>query len=140
IWLNILQRDMHCMKDKIAHFFFHYKYHVIIAGILIILGGSFLYTITTDQSSKVGGAGQSNTSLEILIYGDYPKKDYSKLESKIKNSFDMFTTSDRILIDYMYAPSEVKSQEDMAARQKNQVQIKEAKPDIYIFDMDHFNQ
>lgn len=119
----------------LQNFFYHYKYHVIIGLMLIILAASFIYTIIDNQIEKAREANQPSADLDIMIFGSYETEDFSSLENKIKQRFPKW---ERVNVEFVYAPHAPESQLDIAAMQKSQAIIHVSKPDIYIFDPHHF--
>lgn len=124
-------------KARLANFFYHYKYHVIFTIIALILAGSFLYTIIGNKIDRAKDAKQPPVALELMLFGDYEEEDFTALEQKLLNMFPEWDSISTILV---YSPTEVDTEEKMAAVQKNQVIIQQEEPDIYIFDLYHFHK
>lgn len=124
-------------RKRLDNFLYHYKYHVIAGFLIILLASSLIYTIIEGQIEKMKEAKKPEADIEIMLFGDYKDDDLSPFKKKVK---EMFPDWRQIDIELVYAPDNAYSQVDMAAMQKNQITMAEAKPDIYIFDFYHFNK
>lgn len=122
--------------EKVGEFFFHYKTHLIIGLVVIAIVGSLGYSLINGQIERRKEANRPPADLEVILFGDYMEEDLSPLEDNMR---DLFPEWERIDLQLLYVPTDVNSEMDMGVAQKNQVTIATEKPDMYIFDRNHFN-
>ncbi|WP_062049461.1 hypothetical protein [Bacillus sp. JCM 19034] len=123
-------------REKLEHFFYHYKFHTIFGIIITIIVGSLLYSIVEHQIEERRLANLPEPDLEILFLGEYHSEDVSPLEDSLLYDFPDW---ERTVVKFEYAPTETRNELDMAALQRRQIVFATEKPDMYIIDQNHFD-
>lgn len=120
-------------QGKIEHFFYYYKFHVI-AAILVILVGGYLIKQTIDQKNAEANLPPAN--LSVTVFGNFYLADMNILE---KNLLTFVPEWQRIKTTLSYVPREIQSQQDMALQQKSILNLMTERSELYILDEINFN-
>lgn len=124
--------------QKVSNFFYHYKLHLLIGSVFAIILGLFAYSMIEARIEKAREAKLPPPAIEVMLFGEYYENtDLEVLEERI---YDMFPDWERIKLELTYAPSEARSEFDIAALQKSMAILAVERPDVYIFDLEQFNK
>ena len=132
-------KEKETFRSRVSHFFYHYKAHLIFGIIGAFIIGSLLYSIIGSQMEKRAEAKRPPAEVEMMLFGNYHQDDLSPLTDRIQA---LFPDWDRIEVDLEYTPAgsdDPNSEMGMAAVQKSQVTLATARPDVFIFDLHHYN-
>src|SRR5690625_1477733 len=121
-------------KKRVGDFLFHYKNHLILGIIGVLIVGSFGYSINNGQIEKAREANKPPADLNIMLFGNYPDEEPTTLENNI---LEKFTTWDDVNVQLVYSPTDVGSEFDIGSLQKSRIELATSEPDLYIFDLYH---
>ncbi|MRH43914.1 hypothetical protein GH741_14825 [Aquibacillus halophilus] len=125
------------LRGKIDNILYHYKFHIIGGIFLLLIVGSFLFTIVNQQIEKARLGEQVPPALTIVLLGEYQSEDLTPLQDHLAS---LFPEWERIKLDLLYTPKESRSQQDYGTVIKNQVTLTQANPDILIVDKHQYDQ
>ncbi|SDZ57995.1 hypothetical protein SAMN05421736_1193 [Evansella caseinilytica] len=123
-------------REKIEHFFYYYKFHLLGAILLLVIVGAIVNGIIDNRREQAHLAALPPADIDIMLFGEYYTEDIGPLKEALG---EVFPDWERIEVELVYAPTEARSEMDMAALQKNQITLATERPDIYIFDRHHFD-
>lgn len=121
-------------REKIEHFFHYYKIHMLIAISVIIFSIYMVQGIIDNRQEQARLAALPPIDIEIMMYGEYLNDDITPMLENISADFPEW---DRIEVNVVYAPTEVRSEFDIGSIQKNSITLMNERPDIYIMDLHH---
>src|SRR5699024_6311938 len=124
------------LKKRVEEFFYHYKTHLILGIIGVIIIGSLGYSLINGQIEKAKEANKPPANLNIMLFGDYPDEELTQLEQNILNQFP---TWDNVDVQLVYSPIEINSEFDIGSLQKSRLELATSEPDLYIFDLYHLD-
>ncbi|MDQ0258019.1 hypothetical protein J2S74_005482 [Evansella vedderi] len=124
-------------REKMDHFFDYYKFHTVAAVFTLILAFFLIQSIVENRQEQARLAALPPVDIEIMMYGEYFNDDISPLENNIAA---MFPDWERIEVNLVYGPTEVTTEFDIGAVQKNAITLMMEVPDIYIMDLHHFRK
>jgi len=119
-------------QERLEHFYHYYKFHLIFGVLAVLLIGS----LVQGQIEKKLESNKPPADIEIMFFGNYQEEDLAPLENRIQSIFPKW---ERIKLELVYAPIEINEELDIGEMQTSRVKLVTAKPDIYIFDLHHFN-
>ncbi|MBM7570788.1 hypothetical protein [Aquibacillus albus] len=115
-------------KEKLGHFIYYYKFHVVggIIGLILII--SFISSIVEGQNNKID---LPPADLTIVMLGEYQIDDTLPIQEKLNPLFPQWET---LHIELFYQPSEMNSEHDMGIIVKNQAELSQLDLDLLILD------
>ncbi|QJD84413.1 hypothetical protein [Cohnella herbarum] len=119
-------------QTKTAHFFYYYKFHVIIGIIVVLIAG---YMIKEGIDKRREAANTPPANLSLSVFGNYYFVDTEMLE---QNMLKLIPEWKRIETKLVYVPTEIKSQQDMAMQQKSVLMLMTEMTELYITDQKNF--
>lgn len=123
--------------EKVKHFLYHHKVHLIIGGFIGIVTIGLLYSFITGQIERRYEA-KNPPHFEMMFFGAYHEAaDLEVIEERIRETFPEW---ERIKVQLTYAPSGLETEYDFAALQKSMALIITEKPDLYVLDQDEFDK
>jgi hypothetical protein len=119
-------------QTKTGHFFYYYKFHVIIGIVIVLLAG---YMIKEGIDKRREAANTPPANLSLSVFGNYYFVDTEVLE---QNMLKLIPDWKRIETKLVYVPTEIKSQQDMAMQQKSVLMLMTEMTELYITDEKNF--
>lgn len=127
-------------KAKIEHFFHYYKYHLLVAVLLI---AAVIYGVDTwlDQRAEQRRlASLPPPDLEIHFVGAFwPIGENRDIEDVEPVMLEQLPDWQRVVARSSYVPPEMQSAQDFAFAQKLILDLIQYKPDVYVLDEPHFS-
>lgn len=123
--------------SKIDNFFYHYKLHMFLGTVGLIIIIWMAYSIIGNMIEEKRIENQP-TSLNVLMFGDYKiGNQYPLLEENLKAAFPEW---EPVRINIEYVPTDSESFEDIAAMQRSVAILYSENPDIYVFDQNEYDK
>ncbi|WP_256761154.1 hypothetical protein [Cohnella sp. WQ 127256] len=119
-------------QTKAGHFFYYYKFHVIIGIIIVLIAG---YLIKEGIDKRREAANTPPADLSVSIFGNFYFADEKILE---QNMLKLFPDWQRIETMLVFVPTEITSPQDMAMQQKSVLMLMTEKSNLYITDEKNF--
>jgi hypothetical protein len=119
-------------QTKLAHFFYYYKWHVIVGIIIVLIAG---YMIKDGIDKRRAAANMPPINLSVSVFGNFYSADVALLE---KNMLQLLPEWKRINTTLIFVPTEIKSQQDMALQQKSVLLLMTERSELYITDEKNF--
>jgi len=120
-------------QTKLGHFFYYYKFHVIIGIIILLVAG---YSIKEGIDKRREAANTPPANLTVSVFGNFYFADTELLE---QNMLKLVPEWQRIATSLVYNPPEVRSEQDMALQQKSVLMLITERADLYITDEKNFD-
>ncbi len=121
------------LRDKADHFFYYYKFHLLIGVIAIAVIISIAHTVV----EKVKEANRPPAQVNVMLYGESQGVDTDQLEKNILSSMPEWQ---RVDVTETFVPVESGGPYDMAIVQKSVVILATDKSEIYIIDQNQFDR
>jgi len=124
--------------EKAKDFLFIYRSHLVIGLIALFVVGTIGFSVIKGQIQKSKESNLPTPDIEILLFGNFDSDlDMTKIENQIYGDYSNWK---RVETQLVYAPTGVDAQLSYAEQQKSSVMLATEKPDIYIFDREHYEQ
>ncbi|MFC4307050.1 hypothetical protein [Cohnella boryungensis] len=117
---------------KLGHFFYYYKFHVIIGIIVLLIAG---YMVKEGIDKRREAANTPPANLSVSLFGNFYFADVDLLE---QNMLKQIPEWQRIATTLVFNPPEIKSQQDMALQQKSVLMLMTEKDELYVMDAKNF--
>lgn len=119
----------HPFWKKVDHFFYYYKFHMILCLILLFTLMYLIQSTGNNDRGQAEGGDFPPADVNILFFGDYAKLDPSALEKSVLAEFPEWKS---VNIELTYVPDETKNAYDAAVQQKSVLTLMNDDYDIYI--------
>ncbi|MCR8642759.1 hypothetical protein NV379_08795 [Paenibacillus sp. N1-5-1-14] len=125
--------DPSAMKPtgKYEHFFYYYKWHVLIGIILVICAIFGVKSYMDRQAEKAAEAAKPPIDVNVMLFGDYFLEKPEQISDAILQAFPDWK---RVQTQLTIVPREPKDPYDMALQQKSVISMMNDKFDVYIMD------
>lgn len=127
-------------KAKIEHFFHYYKYHLLVA---VLLMAAVIYGVNNwldHRAEQRRLASLPPPDLEIHFVGAFwPIGGNLDIENMEPVMLEQFPDWQRVVARLSYVPQEMQTPQDFAFAQKLIIDLIQYKPDVYILDELHFS-
>lgn len=131
-------QEVDSFRDKLEHFLYYYKLHIVGVTILIVIIGSIIQLLVNNYQENERLANLPNEDLRILMYGDYFNDTIdSTLVSDI--ILDEFPEWERVTVNFSYTPSDINGPMDVSKIQKSAITLIDDNSDLYITDYLNFD-
>ncbi|WP_239618523.1 hypothetical protein [Cohnella mopanensis] len=119
-------------QSKTAHFFYYYKFHVIIGLIIVLVAG---YMIKDGIDRRREAANTPPANLTVSVFGNFYFANGDLLQ---QNMLKLIPEWKRIATTVVFVPPELKSPQDMAMQQKSVLLLATEINELYILDEKNF--
>jgi hypothetical protein len=129
-------------RQKRAHFFHYYKFHIVIGIVILVLIGYGIKSYADHREHQKELAKLPPANLSVMFYGNYFYgegfgSDTEPLQNDILKQFPDWQ---RVIAQITYVPAEMKSEQDMALLQKAMIVVMDDKSDLFVMDKANFEK
>ncbi len=131
-------KQMSPLREKADHFIHYYKFHVA-AAIAIIIFLSFLVSSVVENRREAAELAKlPPADLEMMVFGVFAMpEDLSQVE---QNVLQLFPDWQRVALEFVYSPVELRNEADIAYQQKSVIMLMESHPDLFLLDEANFDR
>ncbi|MFC5471432.1 hypothetical protein ACFPPD_22335 [Cohnella suwonensis] len=119
-------------QTKVGHFFYYYKFHLIIGIIVVVLAA---YFVKEGIDKRREAANTPPANLSVSLFGNFFLAEEDALSA---NLLKLVPDWQRIKSTVVYVPAEMKSPQDIALQQKSVLMLMTEKSELYITDEKNF--
>lgn len=125
----------HPLLEKLEHYFYYYKFHMLGALVLIVLIIFSVKGYMDQRAEREALAKLPPAAATVSFFGDFYIADTDKIGSYLAGQIPGWQ---RVAVSLTQVPKEIKSDFDVALQQKSVIALISEHPDVYIMDSNTF--